>query len=153
MEQRITKRFHFGGNNMKTYYRCRIFLLLLLVFIIINLIGCNMKIEINKNPNLYSREWVFQRAESIGFGLSYNDDIEAILYYLYNNPDLKERFGEDFEISEDDDYAVVGGSQKTGAFAKATAQYEVKINDVVFCIKAEKSFVGKWEVVDFYEME
>jgi len=88
---------------------------------------------------------------SFNFGSGRTDDIYEALNYIYNNEELKEKYGDSFEIESDN---VIGSSEgKTFMFlwlSKGEAEYDVTINDDIWTIKVSKSYFGKWKVMDFY---
>lgn len=132
--------------------RFKVSILSMVIVLILSLSGC-ISVEIiddeSGNMNIYSREHTEAMILSDSFGKNKSDDIYVALDYVYSNEEMRENFGTDFEISEED--VVCHKSETQTQFfvnrIKGEADYSFAIFDVRYRIKLSKEYKEKWEVV------
>jgi len=104
--------------------------------------------EVTKNENIRSREYTKKICSSVNFGRGSMDDEYVALAYVYNNEELREKYGESFEVID------FGGSAEFGTqffgIYKATAIYVMMIDDDDWIVELSKGYFGKWKVTDCF---
>lgn len=127
----------------------KIFVISAMSIILFNSCG-DVEIEEVEAP-LYSREYVETMVSGIGFGYGSLDASIVMLDYVYNDSEIAQLYGDDFEISSS---GMNGTSDLEHAFiqsfVKGTSQYEFVIKGDKWVACATKSYFGKWEVTDCY---
>lgn len=123
-------------------------LVMLLCMLFLN--ACSAKIEVTKDDksdfrSMVSRENTKHICSSPNFGGGTTDMIFVVLNYVYQSKELKEKYGDSFEVSD------MGGSTDNQIFMfyqlyKGAGQYFVDINKDEWIVKISKSYFGKWKV-------
>ena len=114
------------------------------------LIGC-ISIQ-DSNYAMYSRDDVKTMLNSNSFGSGRNDDIYVALSHIYNDDEISEKCGGDFEVlaenivchfSEGENFLFYG-------IYKGHAEYSILIKEYSYRIKLSKDYFKKWSVVDCF---
>lgn len=123
-------------------------LVMLLCMLFLN--ACSAKIKVTKDDesnhgSVYSRKYTDYICSSPNFGGGTTDDDYVVLKYIYENKELKEKYGDSFEVSD------MGGSTDNQTFMfyqlyKGAGKYFVDINKDEWIVKISKSYFGKWKV-------
>ena len=129
----------------------RVIALGLIVFMILSAFGC-IKIDVIDRENaLYSREYINTLKEGNSFGKGALEAHLVMLDYIYNNEEISELYGDDFEVDEN---GVIGTSETDHfllkSIIKGTSEFRFLIIDDVWVVNAEIEYFGKWEVTDCY---
>lgn len=131
-------------NNMRKIISIIILLGVMNMF----LCGCSVEVEDAGNENPYSRENVKSFCESVGFGYGMVDDDQfTVAEYIYHSKNLADKYGDDFEI---DDLVGSNEGEKLQKYYKARGEYQAEIKGDTWIVQVEKSYRGKWKVIDCY---
>ena len=108
-----------------------------------------------ENINPYSREETKLMCSSQGFGYRKNDDIYEALNNVYSSNELKERYGEDFEITYEQ-LQVTNAEGNTYFFSflyDGRSNYSFSFDDGgIYSVVLKKKTYSKWEVIEsFFE--
>lgn len=111
--------------------------------------ACSIKVDDDaSSEHLMSREYVAEWCKTSNFGWS-SDSIPYIaLNYLYNDEELKEKYGETF-VADD-----IGGTAdwdfRLFDLYSGKATYVVTIKDDRWIVELSKEFSNKWEITNCY---
>ena len=114
----------------------------------VNMESSNQDSEYLKSSEYFnSREHVKLLVSNVGFGNGRTDDEIVVLDYVYKSNELKEKYGDSFEVKE------IGGNSDGQTFFflwlyKGTGKYFVNINDDIWVVEVSKGYFGKWEVTN-----
>ena len=128
--------------------------------ILMNLCSCNLIFQNNSDEYgsggnnmiefhdvaMYSRDDVDIMKSSDRFGYGRSDDIYVALSFIYEDEELCNKYGNDFEIAAEDIVCVLseGSSYFFSSFFSGEAQYLITVNQDVYEIELSKSPKGKW---------
>jgi len=120
--------------------------ILIIISLLFSLASCSAKVE--KVDNKYGREHVKSVCSSSGFGKGIEDDAYVALEYVYTSDDLKQKYGDSFEVTDAGGTAEWGF--RLGNIYKGTARYVVTIQSDDWTVEMNKDYYGKWKVTDCY---
>ncbi len=122
--------------------------LVIILMIFILMCGCaSVEVERHDSVEMYSRKDVEYTSSSETFGKGMGDDIYVALQYIYNNEELKEKFGASFEIIPENVICYSSeGSTRFFYMYKGNADYGFRFEQEIYRVKLSKSYKGKWNV-------
>lgn len=115
-----------------------IHIIVALALIVASLTGCANKSDNNETDFTYS--------SVSGYRASHSRDIA--IEYATQNKEFIDKYGDDFEViyeSGDEEHTFI----YTKLFFSGTARHDLKINEDVWSVYLEKSWLGKWEVTGY----
>lgn len=128
----------------------KIGVILVMLFCAFFLNACSAKIKVTKANKSDFRSMVSRKntnyiCSSPNFGGGTTDEMFVVLNYVYHNKEMKEKYGNSFEVSD------IGGSTDNQTFMfyqlyKGKGKYFVDINKDEWIVKISKSYFGKWKV-------
>ncbi len=137
-------------NGMKRVDPMKYMGLLLMILCAAFLNACSVKdIDMENNEDRYSRDFTESICTSGNFGGGNTDDIYVVLNYIYKSDELREKYGDAFEVED------VGGSAESQVFLfrwffKGMGKYFVTIDGDDWTVEVYKSYFGKWTVTKCY---
>ena len=114
------------------------------VLLLLSLASCSVKVD--EAENIYSRQHVEAMCSNNGFGKGNEDELYVALNYIYTNEELKQKYGDDFEVTDVQGSAEWGS--RLGSIYKGTASYAIVIESDEWIVKLNKEYFGKWQVIE-----
>lgn len=108
---------------------------LILVFLPV-VSGCAVSAD---SGNPYSRKSI-EAQSNIFTGYGVDDSMIVACMYVYNSEMFREKYGDDFEISDN-----AGSTGEMSGFSGESHCY-LEIGKDLWCVDLSKEFSGKWEV-------
>jgi len=131
-----------------------VFISIIMVWSICFLTGCSVEFsneDAGYSKDDYSRDHIQLLTSSEYSGRGYADDENTALIYVYNSVELREKYGDSFDIDEPPE--TMGSYNMflpRSPLYKGTTTCYISINNDNWVLTVEKSYFGKWEVTACY---